>query len=432
MNTEHHAAQSSCCHRHPTPPAAHEHARPRDPVCGMSVTIATAKHTHEHDGTTYYFCNPRCKEKFAAEPERYLDADRKAAAAALEARDAAPGTQWTCPMDPEIVRDEPGICPICGMALEPMGVPPADAGPNMELVDFTHRLKVALPLTIPLAVLAMGGHVGLPVDTWIGARAAQFIELALATPVVAYCGRPFFERGLASIRNASPNMWTLIAIGVGAAFIYSIVATVMPFLFPSELHQGHGGTVGVYFEAAAVIIVLVLVGQIMEIRARERTGNAIRALMDLAPKTARRIDAEGGERDVPLGDVGVGDKLRVRPGEAVPVDGVLVEGRSAVDEMLLTGEFIDAATAVAEGLVNYAVPAEALDETVQKLVDAILAKSAVAVRTGKEMFYKQGEMGLAAAYEYASTVMACNMMAEDALDGVQAFLDKRQPVWKHR
>ncbi|MCB1520487.1 MAG: heavy metal translocating P-type ATPase [Hyphomicrobiaceae bacterium] len=341
-------AAGSCCggnHDHKAHDAPSSHvasgaadAKAIDPVCGMSVTIATAKHTLEHEGQTVYFCNPRCKEKFAAEPERYLDADRKAAAAALEARDAAPGTQWTCPMDPEIVRDEPGICPICGMALEPMGVPPADAGPNMELVDFTHRLKVALPLTIPLAVLAMGGHVGLPVDTWIGARAAQFIELALATPVVAYCGRPFFERGLASIRNASPNMWTLIAIGVGAAFIYSIVATVMPFLFPSELHQGHGGTVGVYFEAAAVIIVLVLVGQIMEIRARERTGNAIRALMDLAPKTARRIDAEGGERDVPLGDVGVGDKLRVRPGEAVPVDGVLVEGRSAVDEMLLTGE----------------------------------------------------------------------------------------------
>ena len=336
---------SSCCggaHEHAEHGGGSDAGKAIDPVCGMSVTIATAKHTHEHDGTTYYFCNPRCKEKFIADPLRYLDEDRKKTAAEAEAAAAAPGTMWTCPMDPEIVQDNPGTCPICGMALEPMGVPPADAGPNPELVDFTRRLKVALPLTIPLVIVAMGGHLGLPVTDWFGARGAQFVELLLAAPVVLYSGWPFLERGVASIRNRSPNMWTLISIGVAAAFLYSIVATLAPGLFPAELRQGHGGTVGVYFEAAAVIIVLVLVGQILELKARERTGNAIRALVDLAPKTARRVGADGGESDVPLDDVKVGDTLRVRPGEAVPVDGVIVEGNSAIDETLLTGEAMPA------------------------------------------------------------------------------------------
>ncbi len=309
-----------------------------DPVCGMSVVIATAKHTHDHDGTTYYFCNPRCKERFAAEPQRYLDPAAKAAAAAAEAAAVPTGTLWTCPMDPEIVQDHPGTCPICGMALEPMGVPPADAGPNPELIDFTRRLKIALPFTIPLVVIAMGSHLGLPVHDWLGARGAQFAELALSAPVVIYSGWPFFERGIASIKYRSPNMWTLIAIGVGAAFLYSVVATVFPFLFPEALRQQHGGTVGVYYEAAAVIIVLVLVGQILELRAREKTGNAIRALMDLAPKMARRVGKDGRETDVPLAEIAVGDTVRVRPGEAIPVDGVILDGRSAVDEMLLTGE----------------------------------------------------------------------------------------------
>ena len=335
-------AASSCCG------GAHEgkahiasgaaDAKAIDPVCGMSVTIATAKHAHVHDGTTYYFCNPRCKEKFAAEPQRYLDEDLKKAAAEKEAASVAPGTMWTCPMDPEIVQDHPGTCPICGMALEPMGVPPADAGPNPELVDFTRRLTIALPLTIPLVIIAMGGHVGLPVADWIGVRSAQFVELLLAAPVVLYCGWPFLERGVASFRNRSPNMWTLISIGVAAAFLFSVVATFAPWLFPAELKTGHGGTVGVYYEAAAVIIVLVLVGQILELKARDKTGDAIRALMNLAPKTARRVGADGSEEDVPLDSIKAGEHLRVRPGEAVPVDGVLVEGRSAIDETLLTGE----------------------------------------------------------------------------------------------
>ncbi len=338
------ATQSHCCggsHEDSSGDGgghAPEHGKAIDPVCGMMVTIATTKHTYEHDGATYYFCNPRCKETFAAEPERYLGEERKSAEAEKEAAEAAPGTMWTCPMDPEIVQDHPGTCPICGMALEPMGVPPADAGPNPELVDFKRRLMVALPLTIPLVIIAMGGHLGLPIKDWIGARAAQFVELLLAAPVVLYAGLPFLERGIASFTNRSPNMWTLISIGVTAAFFYSIVATMLPGIFPAELRSGPDGTVGVYFEAAAVIIVLVLVGQILELKARDKTGDAIRALMDLAPKTARRIGADGAEEDVPLDQIGVGDRLRVRPGEAIPVDGAILEGRSAVDETLLTGE----------------------------------------------------------------------------------------------
>jgi len=347
IGPEHQAKASSatCCggaHEHAAH-ASHASSPPKsetaiDPVCDMSVTIDTAKHTYDHDGVTYYFCNPRCKEKFSAEPQRYLDEELKKAAAEKEAAAAAPGTMWTCPMDPEIVQDHPGTCPICGMALEPMGVPPADAGPNPELVDFTWRLKIALPLTIPLVIISMGAHVGLPVADWIGARPAQFLELLLAAPVVLYCGWPFLERGVASFRNRSPNMWTLISIGVAAAFLFSLAATFAPGLFPAELRTGHGGTVGVYYEAAAVIIVLVLVGQILELKARDKTGDAIRALMNLAPKTARRVGTDGSEEDVPLDSVKAGERLRVRPGEAVPVDGVIVEGRSAIDETLLTGE----------------------------------------------------------------------------------------------
>jgi Cu+-exporting ATPase len=338
-----HADDGSCCggaHAAVPPTDARTPAAGTaiDPVCNMTVVIATAKHIHEHAGTTYYFCNPRCKERFAADPARYLDADAKAKAAAEEAAKVAPGTKYICPMCPEVESDGPATCPSCGMALEPAGLPPADAGPNPELVDFKRRLMLALPLTIPLVIVAMGGHLGLPVAEWFGARGAQLLELALAAPVVLYAGRPFFERGIASIRNRSPNMWTLIAIGVGAAFLYSIVATLAPALFPAELRDHHGGTVGVYFEAAAVIIVLVLVGQILELKAREKTGNAIRALMELAPKTARRLTRDGRDEEVPLADLRRGDLVRVRPGEAVPVDGVITEGASAIVETLLTGE----------------------------------------------------------------------------------------------
>jgi Cu+-exporting ATPase len=313
-----------------------------DPVCGMSVDTATAKHMHDHAGETYYFCNPRCMARFAAEPLRFLDPEAKAKAAETDAASVPAGTKYTCPMDPEIVQIGPGTCPKCGMALEPMGLPPADAGPNPELVDFWQRLRVGLAFTVPLVVIAMAPHVGVPLHEWIAPRISQWLELALATPVVLWSGLPFLERGIASVRNRSPNMWTLIAIGVTTAFLYSVVAVLAPGLFPAEL-QTHGGTVGVYFEAAAVIIVLVLCGQVLELKARERTGAALRALMDLAPKSARRIAASGEEEDVPVAMLQPGDRVRIRPGEAIPVDGTVEDGRSDVDEALVTGEPLPAA-----------------------------------------------------------------------------------------
>ena len=312
-----------------------------DPVCGMTVEIATAKHLHEHDGLTYYFCAERCRTRFAADPVRFLDpkARRKAEEEAARARPA--GTPYTCPMHPEIVQVGPGTCPKCGMALEPKGILPVDAGPDPEHVDFLARLKLGAVLTLPLVVIAMAPHVGVPLHRWVSPRVTQWIELALAGPVVLWCGLPFLERGIASIRHRSPNMWTLIAMGVSAAFLYSLVAVLAPGTFPAEL-RGHGGTVGVYFEAAAVIIVLVLAGQLIELRARAGTGQALRDLIGLAPQTAHRLAADGSAADVPLAEVMPGERLAVRPGEAVPVDGVVVEGRTSIDEALLTGEPIPA------------------------------------------------------------------------------------------
>ena len=317
--------------------ASPEPGKAIDPVCGMSVTIDGAKHVFEWDGATHYFCNPKCKERFSSDPQRYLDPEIRAAAEAAEAADVPAGTVYGCPMDPGQEQDGPGICKICGMALEPMGVPVADSGPNPELVDFLQRLKVGALLTIPLLLIAMGPLVGIPVHDWLGAKLAQWIEMALAIPVVLYSGKPFFERGWMSIRTGNYNMWTLIALGVGAAFTYSIVATLLPGLFPAELKSADG-IVGVYFEAAAVIIVLVLVGQVLELRAREETGGALKALLELSPKTAIRISVDGSEHEVALDDVRVGNKLRVRPGDAIPVDGIVIEGTSSVDESLLTGE----------------------------------------------------------------------------------------------
>ncbi len=308
-----------------------------DPVCGMTVDIASAKHVHTLDGKSFYFCAASCKAKFAADPVRYLDPGAKAKAEAAEAKARPKGTKYTCPMDPEIVTDGPGTCPICGMALEPMGVPPADAGENPELTDFRRRLIVGAIFTAPLFLIAMLPHMGVSLHRFIDPRLSQWLELILATPVVLWCGLPFLQRGVASIRTRLPNMWTLIGIGVTAAYVYSLFATLLPDVFPASLRDRHG-LIGVYFEAAAVIIVLVLVGQVLELKARERTGNALRALLDLAPKTARRIADDGAEADVPLDQVVVGDRLRVRPGGAVPVDGVVREGSSSVDESLLTGE----------------------------------------------------------------------------------------------
>ncbi|MGD9671577.1 MAG: heavy metal translocating P-type ATPase [Hyphomicrobiaceae bacterium] len=301
-----------------------------DPVCGMTVNIATAKHVLEHKGQDVYFCSAGCKEKFSADPNRY-------AKGPPQPEEMPEGTLYTCPMHPEIVRDAPGTCPICGMALEPMGVPAADEGPNPELVDFRRRMFVGAALTLPLLVVAMGTHLGLPIRSWLGERVSDWAELALATPVVLWCAWPFFIRCWQSFINRSPNMWTLIGIGVGAAYLYSVVATIAPSAFP-EAFRGPEGAVAVYFEAAAVIVVLVLLGQVLELRARERTGGAIRALLDLAPKSARRVNADGTEEEVPLDQIEIGDRLRVRPGDSVPVDGSVVEGRSSIDESMLTGE----------------------------------------------------------------------------------------------
>lgn len=323
-----HAASGACCAAHPA--AAKESSVIRDPVCGMVVDPATAVHFLRHDGEQFYFCSEGCLKKFEAEPAKYLG----------EQPDPAlmpKGTQYTCPMHPEIIRDKPGSCPICGMALEPMGVPTDDAGPNPELVDFTRRFWVSAALSIPLLVLTMGPMLGLPVRGWVGEGLAVWIELALATPVVLWAALPFFERGWVSVVNRSPNMWTLISLGVGAAYLYSLVAVLFPGIFPHEI-RGHGGEVPVYFEASAVIVALVFLGQVLELRAREQTGSAIRALLDLAPKTARRLAGDGSENDIPLDAVKAGDRLRVRPGEAVPVDGSVVEGRSSVDESMITGE----------------------------------------------------------------------------------------------
>ncbi|MGE0281571.1 MAG: heavy metal translocating P-type ATPase [Rhizobiaceae bacterium] len=315
-----------------------------DPVCGMKVDRASAKHFLKHEGEKHYFCSARCKEKFETAPQDYLG-DRPAPKPMLK------GTQYTCPMHPEIVQDGPGDCPLCGMALEPMGVPTGEEGPNPELVDFTHRLWISAILSIPLLVITMGPMIGLPVRDWIGERTAAWLELALATPVVLWAALPFFRRGWASLVNRSPNMWTLISIGVGAAYLYSVFATLFPGIFPHQF-RGHGGSVPVYFEAAAVIVALVFVGQVLELRARERTGSAIRALLDLAPKTARRIGKDGTETDVALDEVHSGDRLRIRPGESVPVDGVVLEGSSSVDESMITGEPLPVAKQAGDALTG--------------------------------------------------------------------------------
>lgn len=335
-------------HGHHAATADQDAATAIDPVCGMTVKIEGARHTHVHDGTTHYFCNPRCRERFIADPAHYL-APRDATAAPQQ-QPVPVGTKYTCPMDPEIVTDAPGSCPICGMALEPMGIPPADEGPSPELVDFERRARAGIALAIPLVIVSMAPHLGVPLHRWIDPRRTQWVELLLATPVVLWCARPFFERGIASIRNRALNMWTLIAAGTSAAYLYSLVAVLAPGVFPVSLRQH--GVIPNYFEAAAVIIVLVLIGQILELRARQQTSAAIRALLDRTPKMAARIGTDGGEASVPLADVIAGDKLRVRPGETVPVDGVIVDGASTIDESLLTGEPIPAERGPGDAVVG--------------------------------------------------------------------------------
>jgi P-type Cu+ transporter len=305
-------------------------AKAIDPVCGMSVEVKPGARAEAFDGTTFYFCSDKCRTRFKADPWYYASGR-----AAGHKKSAHAKAQYTCPMHPEILRDAPGACPKCGMALEPML--PSDKS-SEELTDFTRRMWVSAAAAVPLIILTMGEMVALPVRDWIGHDVATYLEFALATPIVLWAALPFFHRGWESLVNRSPNMWTLISLGVAAAYLYSIVATFMPGLFPAAYRMGHG--VGTYFEAAVVIVALVFVGQVLELRARARTGDAIRALLNLAPKTARRILPDGREYDAPLENIMVGDHLRLRPGDAVPVDGLVIEGRSSLDESMLTGESI--------------------------------------------------------------------------------------------
>ncbi|MCK1637944.1 heavy metal translocating P-type ATPase [Bradyrhizobium sp. 157] len=329
------ASNGACCGGHGH--ASHSHhghqaagsATVRDPVCGMSVDPATSKHRFDYHGETFHFCSAGCRTKFSADPAAYLEKTKAPKAAVPE------GTIYTCPMHPEIRQVGPGSCPICGMALEPE-VASLDAPPNPELADMTRRFWIGLVLALPAVVLEMGGHL-VGGHGWVDQTLSNWIQLAFATPVVLWAGWPFFVRGWQSLVTRNLNMFTLIAMGTGVAYVYSVIGTVAPGMFPATF-RGHGGAVAVYFEAAAVITVLVLLGQVLELRAREATSGAIKALLQLAPKTARRIGDDGTDHEVEIDALAVGDKLRVRPGEKVPVDGVILEGRSSLDESLVTGE----------------------------------------------------------------------------------------------
>ncbi|MHB1233986.1 MAG: heavy metal translocating P-type ATPase [Burkholderiales bacterium] len=324
-----------------------------DPVCGMTVDEKSAAGSASHAGQTYYFCSARCLSQFQANPAQFVGASKPSHGHAHHAHHehgAAPGgrydsvpagytgTVYTCPMHPEVRRTEPGACPLCGMGLEPERAAAVEEGPNPELVDFTRRFWIGVIFTLPLLVLTMTPYLGITaIRELFGERMSLWIELALGTPVILWAGWPFFVRGYQSFRSMNLNMFSLIGMGVAAAYIFSVVAVLAPGIFPAGFRD-EAGNVGVYFEAAAVIVTLVLLGQVMELRARERTGSAIRALLDLAAKTARVIRPDGTEEEIPLEQVQVGDRLRVRPGDKIPVDGVVIDGRSSVDESMLTGE----------------------------------------------------------------------------------------------
>jgi Cu+-exporting ATPase len=331
------ASKGACCgghdhsdHSHHAHTShVHTAATVRDPVCGMTVNPATSKHHFDYRGEIFHFCSAGCRTRFAADPVSYLEKDSKPKAAVPE------GTIYTCPMHPEIRQVGPGSCPICGMALEPE-VASLDAPPNPELADMTRRFWVGLVLALPAVVLEMGGHL-VGGHGFLDQTLSNWIQFAFATPVVLWAGWPFFVRGWQSLVTRNLNMFTLIAMGTGVAYVYSVIGTVAPGIFPATF-RGHGGAVAVYFEAAAVITVLVLLGQVLELRAREATSGAIKALLQLAPKTARRISDDGADHEVEIDALAVGDHLRVRPGEKVPVDGIILEGRSSLDESLVTGE----------------------------------------------------------------------------------------------
>jgi len=337
-------------HAHEPRQAAHTKGLPHsahlveDPVCGMNVDPVSSKHRAAFGGETFHFCSAGCKAKFAADPAHYLEKSGKPAPAAPE------GAIYTCPMHPQIRQVGPGACPICGMALEPLLVT-SEAAPNPELADMTRRLWVGLALSVPLVALDMGGHWLPAIHRLVSPAAATWIEFALATPVVLWAGGPFFERGWRSLVTRNLNMFTLIAMGTGVAWAYSVAATLAPGAFP-QAFRGMDGAVAVYFEAAATITVLVLLGQVLELRARDQTSGAIRALLDLAPKTARRLNADGAEEEIALDAVKVGDALRVRPGEKTPVDGTVLEGRSALDESMVTGESMPTAKAAGDRVIG--------------------------------------------------------------------------------
>ncbi len=321
----------------------HAERKVKDPVCGMDVDPHATHHHAHHVGKDWYFCSEKCRDKFVTKPDAYLGPSKQSLAS------VSSGSIYTCPMHPEVRREGPGDCPICGMALEPETVS-ADTSPSDELKDMTRRFWIGLVLTLPVFALEMGGHV-FGLMHFISQQTSNWIQLLLATPVVVWAGWPFFVRGWHSLVHRSLNMFTLIAIGTGTALLYSLLATLAPGIFPDAFRQADG-SVAVYFEAAAVIVVLVLLGQVLELRAREKTSGAIRALLDLAPATALRLDGQGNEEDISLDQVQVGDRLRVRPGDKVPLDGEVMEGRSNVDESMVTGEPLAVKKEVGDGVIG--------------------------------------------------------------------------------
>ncbi|MBI1198894.1 MAG: heavy metal translocating P-type ATPase [Phenylobacterium sp.] len=333
-------------HRHHHDPDAPKAEGALDPVCGMTVDPAKTPHHAEHEGRTFHFCGAGCRTKFMADPAKYLAGEKPAEP------EAPPGTIYTCPMHPEVRQVGPGSCPICGMALEPELVT-ADAGPNPELADMSRRFWVGLALAAPVVALEMGGHL-VDLHHLISPQASNWVQLVLASPVVLWAGWPFFERGARSLVSRNLNMFTLIAMGVGVAWVYSLAATLLPQAFPPAFRRADG-SVPIYFEASATITVLVLLGQVLELRAREQTSGAIRALMDLAPKTARRVRDDGADEEVGLDQVRAGDRLRVRPGEKIPVDGEVAEGRASIDESMITGESMPVTREAGDKVVGGAI-----------------------------------------------------------------------------